>query len=207
MNRLIFLTLLVFLAAMLNAQEKEGDSKPADDDFPVIDETNLTFDGPVEQAAGGDQEDDLSERISGASITFGDYLRVLFFLIIVIVIVWLFVKILRRYSGNRFGDQDMINVMGSQSLTGETSLHVVEVENSYYLLGSSSGNVALITKITDQETIDALKLKRSSQYDRGGRSFFDLLTGLNGGALKPGEEAAEESVSFLKSRRDRLKDL
>ncbi|MDC7222408.1 MAG: flagellar biosynthetic protein FliO [Spirochaetales bacterium] len=198
MKKLVVL-FLIALTFSLSSQEAE------EKDFPVIDESTLTFDSPAEQPAEG--EEVITESFSGTGITTADYLRMVFFLIVVIVIIWLFIKLLRRYSGNRFGDQDMINLMGSQTLTAETSLHVVEVENSYYLLGASQNNVALITEIKDQETIDSLKLKRSRNHDRKGKSFREMLTGLAPTKEEPGEEASSESVDFLKRQRNRLKDL
>ena len=84
---------------------------------------------------------------------------------------------------------------------------MVEVENSYYLLGASQSNVALITEIKDQETIDSLKLKSSQSHDRNGKSFWEMITGVNPGKGRPGEDASVQSVNFLKRQRDRLKDL
>ncbi len=190
---------LLFIAVSLTAAAQEAETK----EFPVIDETTLTFDG----AGQADGEGALTENISAGGVSTSDYLRMVFFLIVVIVIIWLFIKLLRRYSGNRFGDQDMISVMGSQTLTGETSLHVVEVENSYYLLGASQSNISLITEIKDQETIDSLRLKRSRAHDRQGKTFWEMVSGITPSRQNPGEDASAESVSFLKNRRERLKDL
>ncbi|MDC7220151.1 MAG: flagellar biosynthetic protein FliO [Spirochaetales bacterium] len=196
--------IILFLIAMtFSAFSQEKEEK----DFPVIDESTLTFDAPADEAVPG--EEVINDSLTTTGITTADYLRMVFFLIIVIVIIWLFIKLLRRYSGNRFGDQDMINIMGSQALTGETSLHVVEVENSYYLLGASQSNVALVTEIKDQETIDALKLKQSQFHDRKGKSFWEMVSGMAPTPAKEGEagEASEESLNFLRSQRNRLKDL
>ncbi len=193
------LVLLLF-AMTFSAFPQDGEEK----EYPVIDESTLTFDSAPEEAAEGGA---LSENLTGAGISASDYIRMIFFLIIVIVIIWLFIKLLRRYSGNRFGDQEMINVMGSQTLTAETSLHVVEVEGSYFLLGASQSNVALITRIEDQETIDSLKLKSSRDHDRKGKSFWEMVSGMNQGHSQPGEDASVQSVNFLKRQRDRLKDL
>jgi flagellar biosynthetic protein FliO len=205
MKKLIIL-LMAAASFVLFSQDQSDGAVGADKEYTSIDETSLTFSAPNE-VGDGEGETNLTETLDGASITTSDYFRIVFFLIIVIVLVWLFIKLLRRYSGNRFGDQDLINLMGSQALTGDTSLHVVEVENSYYLLGASQTNISLITEITEQETIDALKLKRSASFDRQGKSFFEMLTGLTSGKAKPGEDASEESVDFIQRQRDRLRDL
>jgi flagellar biosynthetic protein FliO len=205
MKKLIIL-LMAAASFVLFSQDQSDGAVGADKEYTSIDETSLTFSAPNE-VGDGEGETNLTETLDGASITASDYFRIVFFLIIVIVLVWLFIKLLRRYSGNRFGDQDLINLMGSQALTGDTSLHVVEVENSYYLLGASQTNISLITEITEQETIDALKLKRSASFDRQGKSFFEMLTGLTSGKAKPGEDASEESVDFIQRQRDRLRDL
>lgn len=196
----IIILLMAALSLGLQAQDTGEEPVSQEREFPVIDESSLTFEEPAGEAG-------LTDSLESGSITLTDYLRVIFFLALVIVLVWLFIRLLRRYSGNRFGDQEMINVMGSQALTAETSLHVVEVENSYYLLGASSSNISLITEITEEETVDALKLKRSQSYDRQGKNFFEMLMGLTPRENAPGEEASEKSVDFLKGRRDRLKDL
>ena len=106
---------LLILAMSFSAFPQEGDVK----EYPVIDESSLTFEPAGDGAA---PEGNLTDNLDGTGISASDYIRMVFFLIIVIVIIWLFIKLLRRYSGNRFGDQDMINVMGSQTLTAETSL-------------------------------------------------------------------------------------
>jgi flagellar biogenesis protein FliO len=191
---------LLFVALTFSLYSQETEEK----DFSVVDESTLTFDQSPEQT--GDEEV-ISQSIDGAGITAADYFRIVFFLIIVIVIIWLFIKLLRRYSGNVFGDQEIINLMGSQALTTETSLHVVEVENSYFLLGASQNNLSLITEIKDQETIDSLKLKQSQNHDRKGRTFREMFTGLAPSPEEPGEEASTDSLNFLKRQRDRLKDL
>jgi len=196
------LAILLFALTAIAATAQETGEK----EFPVIDENTLTFDGAADTAAAGDQGT-ITDNLQGSGISTADYLRMVFFLIIVIVIIWLFIKLLRRFSGNRFGDQDMINLIGSQTLTAETSLHVVEVENSYYLLGASQSNVSLITEIKDQETIDSLNLKRSRGHDRQGKTFWEMVSGITPSRQKPGEDASARSVDFLKNQRDRLKDL
>jgi flagellar biosynthetic protein FliO len=196
------LAILLFALTAIAATAQEA----GETEFPVIDENTLTFDGAADTNAAGTQGD-IADNLQGSGISTADYLRMVFFLIVVIVIIWLFIKLLRRFSGNRFGEQDMINLIGSQNLTAETSLHVVEVENSYYLLGASQSNVSLITEIKDQETIDSLNLKRSRGHDRKGKTFWEMVTGITSSRQNPGEDASARSVDFLKNQRDRLKDL
>ena len=134
-----------------------------------------------------------------------DFLRMILILACVIGVIYLLFWLLRRGTGRRIQENDLIHVLGSRGLSGSRSLHLVEVGTSIYLVGSSDGGVGLIAEITEKESLDAVRLKAAEQSPAGRRTFQQTLSEIFRPAKSP--FTIGEGIGFLKGQRERLKKL
>ena len=134
-----------------------------------------------------------------------DFLRMILILACVIGVIYLLFWLLRRGTGRRIQENDLIHVLGSRGLSGSRSLHLVEVGTSIYLVGSSDGGVGLIAEITEKESLDAVRLKAAEQFPAGRRTFQQTLSEI----FRPAKGAFTigDGIGFLKGQRERLKKL
>jgi flagellar protein FliO/FliZ len=123
----------------------------------------------------------------------------------VIGVIYLLFWILRKGTGKRIQENDLIRVLGSRGLSGSRSLHLVEVGTSIYLVGSSDGGVELISEITEKESLDAVRLKAAEQLPAGRRTFQQTLSEIFRPAKHP--FTIGDGIGFLKGQRERLKKL
>lgn len=134
-----------------------------------------------------------------------DFVRMLIILAGVVGVIYLLFWVLRRSSGKKIQENDLIRVLGSRGLAGNRALHLIEVGGCVYLVGASDGGVQLISEITDKESLDSLRLKVAEQPSVGGRNFPQILSEIFRPARKP--VSLGEGIGLLRSQRDRLKKL
>ncbi|HUI69385.1 MAG TPA: flagellar biosynthetic protein FliO [Spirochaetia bacterium] len=134
-----------------------------------------------------------------------DFVRMLVILAAVVGAIYLLFWILRRSAGRKITENNLIRVLGSRSLAGNKSLHLVEVGSSVFLVGASDGGVELISQITDKESLDAVKLKSAEESPPGRRNFQQLLSEV----FRPAARAVSlhDGVGFLRGQRDKLRKL
>jgi flagellar biosynthetic protein FliO len=123
----------------------------------------------------------------------------------VVGVIYLLFWLLRRSSGKKIQENDLIRVLGSRSLAGTRALHLVEVGGSVYLVGASDGGVGLIAEITDKESLDSVRLKAAEENPAGRRTFAQILTEIFRPAKRP--PTLGDGIGFLKGQRERLKKL
>jgi len=123
----------------------------------------------------------------------------------VIGVIYLLFWVLRRGTGRRVQENDLIRVLGSRGLSGNRSLHLVEVGTSVFLVGSSDGGVELISEITEKESLDAVRLQAAEQVPAGRRTFQQTLSEIFRPAKHP--LTIGDGIGFLKGQRERLKKL
>jgi len=171
-----------------------------------VDESQIVIgDGP--DSAGG---------TSGEAITsmgLWDLVRMLLVLGAVIGVIYVVFFILKRTAGGRYEETSMIHVLGSQPLPGNKLLHLVEIGSQVFLVASGDHAVNLISEIRDQESIDEIRLKASSNRGAVRRSFGELLSSIfqNGAGAAPsgsgGTEPAGEPFGFMQQQKERLRKL
>jgi flagellar protein FliO/FliZ len=123
----------------------------------------------------------------------------------VIGVIYVLFWLLRKGTGRRIQENDLIKVLGSRGLAGNRSLHLVEIGSSIYLVGSAEGGVELIAQITEKESLDAVRLKAAEQTPGGRRTFQQTLSEIFRPASRP--FSVGEGIGFLKGQRERLKKL
>ncbi len=168
------------------------------------DESELLFDDP-EAGEQGDAE------LGGNVAVFGawDFIRMVLVLALVIAAVYGVFFLLRRAAGARFRESELIKLLGSQPLPGNRALHLVQVGSQVFLVGSGDSGVSLISEITDQETIDELRLSGNNAAEPPPpRGFAELITG----AVRSGDRGANggestNPIQFMGRQRERLRRL
>ena len=134
-----------------------------------------------------------------------DFVRMILILACVIGVIYVLFWLLRKGTGRRIQENDLIRVLGSRGLSGSRSLHLVEVGTSIYLVGSSDGGVGLIAEITEKESLDAVRLKAAEQFPAGRRTFQQTLSEIFRPAKSP--FTIGDGIGILKGQRERLKKL
>jgi flagellar protein FliO/FliZ len=134
-----------------------------------------------------------------------DFVRMFLILAAVVVLIYLLFWVLRRGTGKKIQENEMIRVLGSRGLSGSRALHLVEVGTSVFLVGSSDGGVELISQITDKESLDALRVKAAEQGPANKRSFPEVLSEIFKPARRP--FSMGESVEMLRRQRERLRKM
>jgi flagellar biogenesis protein FliO len=134
-----------------------------------------------------------------------DFVRMLIILALVVAAIYLLFWVLRRSAGKKITENDLIHVLGSRSLAGNRSLHLVEVGSSVFLVGASDGGVELISQITDKESLDSVRLKAAEERPGGKRNFQQFLAEIFRPAARP--VSLHDGVGFLQGQRDKLRKL
>jgi len=168
----------------------------------AVDESRIPLGSPVtgSPAAGA-----VPAPAATPGVSTWDFVRMILILACVIGVIYLLFWILRKGTGKRIQENDLIRVLGSRGLSGSRSLHLVEVGTSIYLVGSSDGGVELISEITEKESLDAVRLKAAEQLPAGRRTFQQTLSEIFRPAKHP--LTIGDGIGFLKGQRERLKKL
>jgi len=152
-------------------------------------------------------ETESPENIAAPLISTWDFLRMVLILGGVVGLVYIFFFLLKRGLGQKKFENDLIRVLGSTSLTGNKALHLIEVGNSIFLVGSAESGVALIAEIEDQESRDHIKLEGSRIQNPEQRSFSRVLRDIFKPAKDNKLKGLGETVDFMKEQQERLKRL
>ncbi|MGA2479452.1 MAG: flagellar biosynthetic protein FliO [Spirochaetia bacterium] len=209
---------LVITAQPLAAQGKQTTGAGAPGSSSNVNESELlipgggatTPQGAVGQTAtgaAGTQTPAPAPQAAPATpgVTTWDFLRMLIILAAVVGVIYLIFWLLRRGSGKKIQENNLIHVLGSRSLAGNRALHLVEVGTSVYLVGASDGGVELIAEITDKESLDSVHLKAAEENPGGRRNFPQILSEIFRPAKKP--MSLGEGIGLFKGQRERLRKL
>ena len=164
-----------------------------------VDEANLLLKEGVETES--------PEDITVPLISTWDFLRMVLILGGVVGLVYIFFFLLKRGLGRKRFENDLIQILGSTSLTGNKALHLIKVGNSIFLVGSAESGVALIAEIKDQESKDHIKLEDSRSQSPEQRSFSRILRDFFKPAKDNKLKGLGETVDFMKAQQERLKRL
>jgi flagellar biogenesis protein FliO len=166
--------------------------------------------------AGGEETGEAPAR-PAARVATGDFVRMVVVLAAVLGAIYLLVLLVKRAFPGRVGDSDRIALLGSRSLGGSRSLHLVQVDRGVFLVGATDQALNLIAEITDQGV--AAAEPNHSHGNGTGRGFAELLAEV--GAADSGTSGAEvgavpspagrpgtlASTGFLRHQQERLQRL
>jgi flagellar biogenesis protein FliO len=167
-----------------------------------IDESKIPLGNPV---TGGTGAGAVPAPAATPGVSPWDFVRMILILACVIGVIYVLFWLLRRGTGRRIQENDLIHVLGSRGLSGSRALHLVEVGTHIYLVGASDGGVELVAEITEQESLDAVRLKAAEQAPAGRRTFQQALSEIFRPAKRP--FTIGDGIGFLKGQRERLKKL
>ena len=164
-------------------------------DSPV-DETTLSIGAAGEAVADGNG--------SLSVFTAWDFIKMVLILGAVIGVIYLIFHFLKKSGNPKFKDTRLIRVLSSKTLTGPRALHLVEVGNQVFLVGTSENTVNLVSEIVDKETLDGIKLQAEETTER--RSFTGIL-GQAFGRPVVKQKTAADPMAFLKQQRQRIQNM
>ncbi len=199
---LVSLCLLVVvgpIAAQDSAAQDSAGSHPESEENPEASEENPEELILIDE--GSEQETTQTPILST-----WDFVKMLLVLGGVVGLIYLLFVLLKRGARNRYPENQLIRMLDHQALSGSRALHLVEVGNSIFLVGSAENGVSLLSEITDKEGLDTIRLELSRKPAPQRRNFSDMLLNL----FKPADNkriSLVDSINFMKQQKDRLKKL
>ncbi len=153
----------------VSASARIGDASPAD---PFLAQIGTAFDqysgatGPVTSTSS-------TTELSG-DIGTDVYLRMLFWLIVVILLLLASTAWLRKWLGPRLGlpGQEM-RLVSSLTLPGKGRVHILEADGHRFLVGDGGGQISLLSPLGEAQTLPETSselepaLPEAAQQERG----------------------------------------
>jgi flagellar biogenesis protein FliO len=200
-----FLTafLLLSVGSLYAQQQDSADSAQTENQNGIVDESDILLSPSDENRNSGGAGNNTASAAIGSGA--GVILRPIFALTIVIALIYAVVYLLKRLSGRGTQRSSAVNVLGSQTLTSQTSLHIVEIDDRLYLLGTGE-SVTLLDIIDNKEHVDSIKLKIASQQEQS-RGFAEMIGDkLKESGLEFSRPNMRKSIDEQKQRLNRLKE-
>lgn len=179
----------------------------------VVDERELALGEQTSTAPAAEEQNNMP------SLGVWDFARMILVLGAVVGAIYLVFFLLKRTAAGRYSSSTLIKHVGSLALPGNKFVHLVEVGRQMFLVGTSDHNVNLLSEITDQETLDEIRLRIAEESEGQRRSFSDLVAGMfagssgsdrseaPGGAGHGSAAQAGNPFSFMQSQKERLRNL
>ena len=162
----------------------------------TVDTTPLPESGSGGGAAAG---------AAAGAVSTGDFVRMVVVLAAVLGAIYLLFRFIRRGAAGRLGRSELIAVLGSRSLGGNRSLHLVRAGRGFYLVGAGDQSVNLVAEITDPDSVDLLAAQPGAHGGAARNRFADLLAEAGIGASPDARKAPTADTAFLRQQRDRLR--
>jgi flagellar protein FliO/FliZ len=157
-------------------------------------EQDLLFDGQARDGAG-------SNEVSAFGL--GDLVRVIFVLALVVGSIYGVFYFLRKLQARRGSGSANIQLLGTQALSANRSVHLIRVGRSVFLVGAGDHSVNLLSEIQDKETVDELILEAPAEPEPAAQSFSDMLTTM----FRSDRPSSPAEGGFLRRQAERLKKL
>ena len=195
-----------------SAAEAESEA-PARDRPP---ENELLIGEPLDDAGQGSGEPEPGS-VDLPGVQFGDLLRMMLVLGLVIALIYAFFWMLRRISGVKASGAELIDLLATRPLKGDAALHLVETGSRLFLVGSTASEVNLVAEIDDKESIDQIRLaaagtaaprSASGGFARRLRERFAAPDAPDtSDAPDAPDNPGRDPITYLRNRRNRVKQL
>ena len=154
------------------------------------------------------EEQSASRGVSaeGPLVSSWDFVRMLFILGAVVGVIYLIFYLLKRGLRRQLPENEIIRLLGTRSLAGNRSLHLVELGKTVFLLGAAEGGITLISEVKEQETLDMLRLE-SSKVRAAPQGFGQFFQSILRSGKPAGFGIQQGTVEFMKQQRQRLNRL
>lgn len=191
----LLILLFIISAVSVFAQEEDNNANITDQ----VDEATLTIMDAENQ--------EIADR-GGSLNTFSvwDFVRMLMVLAGVLGFIYLIFFLLKKAGSPKIVSDSTIKLLSTQNLEAGRSLHLIEIGPQIFLIGSGDSSVQLISEITDQETIDTIKMDESVR-NSDNKTFTETFTGLFKREHIRKNQTNTGSISFIKKQRERLKNM
>ncbi|MCK5674565.1 MAG: FliO/MopB family protein [Spirochaetales bacterium] len=207
---LIVLILNLFITTIIVAQETATVT-----DLPETNEETSEVEGnreyvsvPEESLIILDTADPGAVENTTALNTFSvwDFVRMLLVLGAVLGFIYFVFFLLKKAGKPKLITDSTINVISTQNLEAGRSLHLIEIGPQIFLIGSGESSVQLISEITNKETLDTIKLDKSTRSESN-NTFTDIFRGFFKKENSTISLAKSGQISFMKKQRERLKNM
>jgi flagellar biosynthetic protein FliO len=199
MKKIILTALFILTAILLPVYSRQGEDPESGIDY--TDETTILMEDT--EAAG--------DAVSGGGSIFStwDIIKILLILGAVILIIYILFYVLKKTGGPKYQNDRFIKLLGSQSLTQNGSVHLIEVAGKYYLVGCGDGAVSHIADVDDKETVDEIILKKPPEREGGG-TFSDVFNSIFKRKTDVRQDLTgkiESNNKFMRNNIERLKKM
>lgn len=191
--------------AAAGLEESIEGTVPAEDAEPVdpYDESQYVFDDS--DAETGETDGAETDGASNPS-SVGGIVRAVGVFLLILLVIYLIYYFMKKMGGKRFQNSKLINVISSQGLTNNKTLHLVEIGKEIFLVGAADNSINLISKIEDKESKDMLHLDVSAENPMEKPTFKSIISNIfNKNRVE--EKQVQSSDDFIKQQSDRLKNL
>ena len=141
------------------------------------------------------------------TFSFKDFARMLLILVFVIACIYGLFYILKKAGSQKFKEDDLINIISSKSITAGKTMHIVEVGNHIMLIGAADNSISSLLEITDKETIDTIRLRKTEVKKPIEGTFQQYLYNIffRGKGDKNSKSFKEGfGLNYFKKQRDRI---
>ena len=202
-KKYLFLLFLIniIIVSPLYAQQANNQNQP-----PLPEETELLIPDegtPTLPDEGSRQQ--IERNLN--TFSFWDFLRMLLILVFVIACIYGLFYILKKAGTNKFAEDDLINIISSKSITAGKTMHIVEVGNHIMVIGAADNSVTTLFEITDKETIDTIRLRKTETKKPIEGTFQQYLYNIffRGKGDKKSKSFKDGfGVDYFKNQRDRI---
>lgn len=152
------------------------------------------------------QQQDVGRGFWGIVI---DILNIVLTLAIVVVIVYIAVRLLKKFSGSPVDDFGVIEIMASKGIAQGIAIYIIRIGKDYYVMSTGDRGLNLLTKIEDKELINILNVEKSKHANEIKEDFIDAFLSLFRKKSKDeivGENISDERINFLKQQKKKLKE-
>ena len=140
-------------------------------------------------------------------VSTGDFVRMVVVLAAVLGAIYLLFRFIRRGAAGRLGNSELIAVLGSRSLGGNRSLHLIRAGRGFYLVGAADQAVNLVAEITDPDSVELLAAQPAGSAAVPRNRFADLLAEAGIGSAAGARPAPAGDAAFLRRQRHRVRRL
>lgn len=162
---LVFALVFAF-ADNVNSSAKTEDTQIIEQSADSFDESSVVI-----------SENEESPSTEGSSSTFSLLLRMIIFLAIVILAIWLVFRFMKKNMAVPENDDIFMRIVSSVNISPTKSVKIVTLTDKYaFMVGVSEDSVSLISQIDDIELIQAMNLYSDKQKKTNKpKTFADIL--------------------------------
>ena len=185
-KKIIALFTLVLLFASVFSQNIDSSVTEV---TPVVDESTIIL----------NTSSDLTQaNEDSSSNTFGLFFRMILVLIIIVLLIYGFVWLLRKTSGQKNKDDPYLKEVANLTFAPGKSVRVVTLKDKAFLIGVTESNINLISEVEDKDLIDAMNLNAEEKPSDKPKDFASLLASFT--------KSTSKTEDYLRKRREKLSD-